>query len=198
MRGLIFILAGIVILGLGGWQFTRGFIGLTKAIESPGWPHTLGQVTSSRVKAESSHGRNGGTSYTPEITYSFNVADQIHRGDDPVPGRLWNSQSAYEAVGRFGSGQSVEVYYAASNPGESVLISGLHLATWGRLAFGTLILFMGALFVIAGIWVGFVMPPGVNTYSFPPGSAGPLILITVIGTLAGLTGAVYYLSRLAL
>lgn len=140
LGGLIFLCAGLGIAGNGLYE-------ITQATASQDWPTTEATVTHSVID-ENYDSDNGGYSYRANVSYQYAVNDirytsrRIKFGEvgtgDPSNARYFTD--------RFPVNQQVRVYYDPSNPGNAVLMPGVHTSTWFKPIFG-------AIFAAVGIFV---------------------------------------------
>lgn len=82
-----------------------------------------GTITFSDVESNDS---SEGTTYRPNIKYTYVVNDQRYEGDRYRYGQVGTGdRSAHRIVASFPVGSQVDVYYAPNNPGDAVLRAGL-------------------------------------------------------------------------
>lgn len=125
----IFFLVGLVAIGFGGWNLWR-------SLECSRWPTVTGVVKS--AKMQSSTDNDGGTTYSPKVAYSYEVAGSRFEGDRLAFG-VMSSSSGYAAgvLSRYPVGQTVTVHYLPEDPSEAVLETGIHGGTWVCFGVGT-------------------------------------------------------------
>jgi hypothetical protein len=121
--GAIFILGFI---GAGIFLIYRSVQNRKRAEASQGWPSTVGQINESRV-AHSTHTDSEGDSsdsYTPYVTYTYQVAGQAYTGKDITFGfkqGYSNASKAQAVVGKYPLDAQVSVYYDPADPQKAVL-----------------------------------------------------------------------------
>ena len=131
-------MTGVILGALCGVVFILGFIGVgifliyrsvqsrKRAEASQGWPSTVGQISEARV-AHSVHTDTDGDSsdsYTPYVTYTYQVAGQEYTGRDVTFGfkqGYSNASKAQAVVGKYPLGAQVSVYYDPADPQKAVL-----------------------------------------------------------------------------
>jgi hypothetical protein len=144
----------LIFFGVGAGLSYWGWTILQNAQASANWPSVQGQVTSSDV--ERSTDGEGGTSYQPQIDYSYTVNDQRYSGDRVNFGQ--NSYSsrrgAEEVAARYPVGQSVAVYYDPVEPDSAVLEPGVSSGSYIVISIGAcfvlISLILAPILVIAG------------------------------------------------
>jgi hypothetical protein len=130
----IFLLIGV---GLTIWGWTI----LQNARASASWPTADGVVMRSEVTRSTDS--EGGDSYSPEVTYSYNVNntnfvnDMIKFGENSYSSR----RKADEIAGNYPVGKNVTVYYDPEKPERSVLEPGVSAGS----------------FIVIGIGVFFIL-----------------------------------------
>ena len=156
----------------GTWLIVRGLGDVSEAAESSGWPTTPGTVLSAEVHTQTSSARHSNsTSYAPVISYSYAVNGENFVGTAITPGRMWGSSSAYAAVRRFSAGSHPAVYYSPAQPGQAVLIPGLHFYNFAPFLCGLLAFTFPAVFgVFSVLGPREGVPDGRGGYDFPSGS----------------------------
>jgi hypothetical protein len=150
---VVFILGFI---GVGIFLIYRSMQSRKRVEASQGWPSTVGQITESRV-AHSTHTDSEGDSndsYTPYVTYTYQVAGQEYTGRDIAFGfkQGYNNASKAEAVvGKYPLGAQVSVYYDPADPQKAVLerqAGGFGIG----LALGIIFLVIGACLGCGGVF----------------------------------------------
>jgi hypothetical protein len=164
----------------GVWQVVTGAGEAREAWESSGWPTAPGTVLSAVVHTSTSAARHGsGTSYTPQISYSYRVNGETFTGTTIAPGRMWATKSAYAAVRMFPTGSQPPVYYAPGDPKEAVLVPGLRAANLAKLLFGFVPLTFVVIFALG---------------LFGPASTRRFLWAPVVLLLLGIIGIIYLSS----
>ena len=138
-----FLIAGLGILGYGGYCIYKGYESLT-------WPQTPGIITDSFVERQSRRSSGTRTStykYFARIRYSYTIngskgytSSQIGYGKNEYTSR--NKSKTEKYLRQFPVGKSVTVFYDPENPKQAVLTQGI---TGGAL----LMLAMGLFFLLA-------------------------------------------------
>jgi uncharacterized protein (TIGR03435 family) len=135
----LFIVIGLVAVGTGIWL-------LTKSLRAEGWPVTDGIVQSAEMKSHS--GNHGGTTYSAEVTYSYQVAGASYTGDKVSIGQMSSSSEyARGILNRYPVGKKVSVHYPPGDPSDAVLETGIHGGTWICLGVGTAFTLFGIMFL---------------------------------------------------
>lgn len=125
----IFLLIG---LGLTYWGWTI----LQNARASASWPTADGNITSSEVTRSTD--AEGGDSYSPEVTYAYNVNDTnitnntIKFGENSYSSR----RKADEITANYPAGKIVTVYYDPEKHDRSVLEPGVSAGSYIVLGIG--------------------------------------------------------------
>jgi hypothetical protein len=126
------LIFAFVPLCFGGFFFLAGIILLFFAIRtrqkssaSMAWPSTIGRITTSTVRQNSSTDEDGHVSFTysPVVEYDYSVNSQVNKGRRINYG-ITASQiraAAQREADRFTPGMQVTVYYNPEKPGEAVL-----------------------------------------------------------------------------
>ncbi len=121
-----FLLAGLGILGYGGYSIYKGY-------ESLAWPRTSGIINDSY--AELQRRRSSGTSgshdqYVARIRYSYTLdgskaysSNEIGYGKSQYTSRIKSKTEKY--LQQFPVGKSVTVFYNPENPNQAVLKQGI-------------------------------------------------------------------------
>jgi hypothetical protein len=83
------------------------------------WSSVTGRVLTSKVVPKSSSNR----STTPAVTYTYEVAGKIYKGETILPGWIQRSSPEYarKIVARYPKGANVTVYYNPKKPSEACL-----------------------------------------------------------------------------
>ena len=181
----LFIVIGLVAVGVGVWL-------LTKSIRSEHWPVTDGIIQSAEIKSHS--GNHGGTTYSAEVTYSYQVAGTSYTGDKVSIGQM-SSSSAYAGaiLNRYPVGKKISVHYSPGDPADAVLETGIHGGMWICLGVGTAFTLFGIMFLQISRAAARVQLPGEAQSSSvtvqPDGSVTmdkPPVLMGVIFLLVGI------------
>lgn len=141
--GGIFAVVAVIILAIGVYIRQR-------AEASKAWPMVLGQVISSMVTSSSDS--DGGTTYSPDIRYAYDVGGQAYQSSRLAFGgtvSTGNPRDAQKHTARYPAGSVVQVYYNPNKPQD---------ATLERRAGSANFLFaFGGLFLVIGCGVGGVL-----------------------------------------
>jgi hypothetical protein len=180
----LFIVIGSVAVGVGGWM-------LAKSLRTEHWPVTNGIVRSSHTESHSDN--DGGTTYSAEVAYTYQVAGVNYDGDKVSIGQMSASSDYAQGIAnRYPAGRKVFVHYSSTNPAEAVLESGIHGGTWICLGVGTAFVLFGAMFLQIQKAAAKAKMPGAPQSSSiktnPDGSISmdkPPVLMGVIFVLAG-------------
>ncbi len=127
----VFFLVGATIAGF-------GMRTVLQARESGSWPSVPGIIRSSTVASQ--RGSKGGTTYKPEVTYSYTVDGTEYRGDLIAYGLKGSSSSSrsfaqyYDA--KYPEGATVPVAYDPAHPQTSVLEPGVSKRAFILVVFG--------------------------------------------------------------
>jgi len=182
----LFVVIGLVAAGIGIWT-------LAKSIRSEHWPVTDGIVQSAEMKSHS--GSKGGTTYSAEVTYTYQVAGTGYTGDKVSIGQMSSSSEyAGKILNRYPVGKKVSVHYAPGDPSDAVLETGIHGGTWICLGVGTAFTLFGIMFLqiqrataraqmpgAAESSSVKVLPGGRVTMDKPPVMMGVIFLLVGIG-----------------
>jgi hypothetical protein len=143
------LLFGLIGGGLSFWGWTI----LQDARASESWPTAAGLISSSSV--DHSTDAEGGDSYSPEITYQYQVDgqnlanNQIKFGENSYGSR----RKAEEIAANYSIGKQVTVYYEPERPTNAVLEPGV---TAGRyLVLGIGLLFVAIALIVAPLTLSF-------------------------------------------
>jgi uncharacterized protein (TIGR03435 family) len=181
----LFIVVGLVVAGIGVWIFA-------KSLRAEHWPVTDGIVQSAEMKSHS--GNHGGTTYSAEVTYSYQMAGTSYTGDKVSIGQMSSSSEyAREILNRYPVGKNVSVHYLPGDPSDAVLETGIHGGTWICLGVGTAFTLFGIMFLQISRAAAKAQLPGTPQSSSvtvqPDGSVTmdkPPVLMGVIFLLAGI------------
>jgi hypothetical protein len=181
----LFIVIGLVAVGVGVWI-------LTKSLRAENWPVTDGLIQSAEMKSH--QGSKGGTTYSAEVTYTFQVAGTGYTGNKVAIGQMSASaEYARRILDRYPVGKKISVHYAPGDPADAVLETGIHGGVWICLGVGTLFTLIGSLFLQISRAAARAQVPGAaeaaTVHVQPDGSVTmdkPPVLMGVIFLLAGL------------
>jgi hypothetical protein len=135
----LFVVIGLVAVGIGIWT-------LAKSIRSEHWPVTDGIIQSAEMKSH--QGSKGGTTYSAEVTYTYQVAGAGYTGDKVSIGQMSSSSDyARGILNRYPVGKKVSVHYLPGDPSDAVLETGIHGGTWICFGVGTAFTLFGILFL---------------------------------------------------
>jgi hypothetical protein len=107
------------------------------------WKSTEGVITLSVVEEDTS---DESRTHRARVEYTYQVGHVTYIGDRIAPlQKLMETQwSAQRAVGKYGLGRHIGVYFDPRNPGQSVLEPGRQISTAiGFIAFGAVLCFFG-------------------------------------------------------
>jgi hypothetical protein len=137
----ILLLFGLIGGGLSFWGWTI----LQDARASVSWPTAEGVVSSSEV--DHSTDAEGGDSYSPEVTYQYQVDgqnlanNQIKFGENSYSSR----RKAEEIAAAYPVGKQVTVYYEPERPDNAVLEPGVSAGSYIVLGIGVLFIALALL-----------------------------------------------------
>ena len=181
----LFIVIGLVAVGIGVWL-------LAKSFRAEHWPVTDGVIQSAEMKSHS--GNDNSTTYSAEVTYSYQVAGANYTACKVAIGQM--SASAGYAQGilnRYPVGKKVSVHYSPGDPSDAVLETGIHGGMWICLGVGTAFTLFGVMFLQIQRTAMRTQMPGAPQSSAvtvePDGSMRmdkPPVLMGVIFLLAGI------------
>lgn len=189
---IFFALFAAVTIPVGLWFAYQGAQSAVEAAQSPSWPKAAGQITGSHVQTSVSHGRHGGTSYTPVISYTYLVAGTTYTGTVIAPGRTWGSKSAYAAVSAHPFGASAQVSYDPAHPATAVLETGLRSSSFGQFLLGSVVATFGTIFALAG--TNFVPSGQGGTSNVRRDTIGGRLVLPFVGLLVAEIVALIWLS----
>ncbi len=179
----LFIVIGLVALAAGGWMFV-------KTLRANQWPVTDGVILTAEMKAHS--GENGDT-YSPEVTYRYQVNGSSYTGEKIAIGQMSSSTGYAQGVlNRYPVGQKVSVHYSPGDPSAAVLETGIHGGVWICFGVGTAFALFGILFLQISRAVARAQLPGAPPSGMqvqPDGSVTldkPPVLMGIIFLLAGI------------
>lgn len=123
---------GMVFLGvwLGLWSLCTlvgdGFLAYSAFRQCWTYTYSSTQGTVASTKIESNSDSEGGTTYTPQVQYTYTVNGRQFQADRINFLLVSSSHKAAEnVVNHFPAGQPVTVYYNPASPGDSVLLRGI-------------------------------------------------------------------------
>ena len=144
LRGVQLFCWLIILIGIGAAAVGAGL--LWKGIRTEHWPVVEGVILSADMRQQSAG--HGSRTYSPEVTYTYRVGNSNYAGSKIAVGQMSSSREYAQAVlQRFPVGQKVSVHYAADDPSEAVLESGIHGGTWICLGVGTAFTLFGIMFL---------------------------------------------------
>ncbi len=181
----LFVVIGLVAVGIGIWT-------LAKSIRSEHWPVTDGIIQSAEMKSH--QGSKGGTTYSAEVTYTYQVTGTSYTGDKISIGQMSSSSEYARAIlNRYPVGKTVSVHYLPGNPSDAVLETGIHGGTWICLGVGTAFTLFGIMFlqiIRAAIRAQMPGAPQSSSVTMQPGGRvtmdKPPVLMGVIFLLVGI------------
>jgi uncharacterized protein (TIGR03435 family) len=136
---LLFVVIGLVAVSVGVSM-------MIKSLRTEHWPVTDGVIQSAEMKSHS--GSKGGTTYSAEVTYTYQVAGTGYTGDKVSIGQMSSSSEyARGILNRYPIGKKVSVHYQPGDPSEAVLETGIHGGTWICLGVGTAFTLFGIMFL---------------------------------------------------
>lgn len=181
----LFVVIGLAVVSAGVWT-------LIKSIRTESWPVTDGVIESAKIQSHTSN--KGGTSYAPEVTYTYRVAGVNYGGDKIAIGQMSSSSDyARSVLKRYPVGGKVTVHYSSTNPVEAVLETGVHGGTWICFGVGTVFVLVGAMFLrimraaeraqLSGAPMSSVQTSSVGSISMnkPPVLMGVIFLLAGVG-----------------
>ncbi|MDB6057641.1 MAG: hypothetical protein JWO95_1485 [Verrucomicrobiales bacterium] len=119
------------------------------SLRTYGWPVVDGIVRTAEMKSRSSG--EGGTTYSPKISYEYNAGESEFTGETIAFGMMSGS-SSFDDSRQYPVGKKVLVHYNPSNPAQAVLEPGIHGGTWSFLGLGT------AFILVCGLVLKFSKP----------------------------------------
>ena len=107
---------------------------------------TEGVIQSSEMKSHS--GSKGGTTYSADVTYTYNVGGVNYTGSKISIGQMSSSSEyAHGVLNRYPIGKMVSAQYSPDDPSEAVLETGIHGGTWVCFGVGTVFALAGMMFL---------------------------------------------------
>lgn len=137
----VFFLVGATIAGFGVRT-------VFQARESGGWPSVPGVIRSSTVKSESG---SDGTTYRPEVVYTYTVDGTEYTGSLIAYGLKGSSSSrsfAQHYDSKYPEGSAVPVAYDPARPQTSVLEPGVSKRAFILVAFGAVFAINALMFAL--------------------------------------------------
>ncbi len=124
ITGLLISVCAGGIMGLISWVLIRSGLSARKtALESQSWPSVPGRVVDAKV-VKSASSPNSATTYSPSITYEYEVSGQTYRSSNlSFAGDMHPADSGYAqaVVNHYLTYPHVIVYYDPSKPTQSAL-----------------------------------------------------------------------------
>ena len=134
----LFIAVGLITVGVGVRL-------LIKSTRSENWPVIDGIVQSAKM---TSHSDSDGSTYSADVTYSYQVAGKSYTGRTIAIGQMSSSaEYARGVLNRYPVGKKTAVHYLPGDPSDAVLETGIHGGMWICFAVGTGFTFFGILFL---------------------------------------------------
>jgi hypothetical protein len=135
----IFIFLGVSIIGFGVYTMVR-------SLRCAAWPTTEGVVQKTEMKR--SHSSEGSDTFSPDITYSYQVAGTNYKSTRLAFGAMSSSTDYAQGVlNRYPVGRKVPVHYSPDDPKLAVLETGIHGGTWVCFGVGGGFVLMGWMFL---------------------------------------------------
>lgn len=137
----------LMFAGAGGFFAYKGAADVYAGIESANWPSTGGTVLDSRMATHRGSGRNGGTTYSADVSYMYSVSGRSFIGNQIAFGHLTlgtGSRQTARQLAKYARGARVDVHYDAAHPERAVLEAGW---TGGSVFMAVL----GSVFVLVGV-----------------------------------------------
>ena len=107
---------------------------------------TDGIIQSAEMKSH--EGSKGGTTYSADVTYTYQVAGASYTGDKVSIGQMSSSSEYAQGIlNRYPVGKKVSVHYSPGDPSDAVLETGIHGGTWICLGVGTAFALFGIMFL---------------------------------------------------
>jgi hypothetical protein len=140
---------GVCLAGFGALLLLYGIPIISEASKTSSWPYTEGYITHSQVGYfQSGNVRAGGSHYTANVEYQYQVGGQGYTGN-----RVRSAQDdfpfayfANRTVESYPVGKKVAVFYSPDVPSLAVLESGIHLADF-NIVILALVLCVGGIFI---------------------------------------------------
>jgi hypothetical protein len=148
-----FLPAVVVALIFGSLAMWWGVTSVFEGYVSSTWSKTTGTIQESHIDRTWSSGppRGGsGYSYTPAIVYAYTINGQTYRNSKIGTREAWNAETSQQVINAYPLGSQRSVYYSPSDPVQSMLMPGLHRASFFGIILGLLIFSFGAFFGTIG------------------------------------------------
>ncbi|MBT3337168.1 MAG: DUF3592 domain-containing protein [Anaerolineae bacterium] len=149
---IVSILAGgfiLVVFGIiGAVMIYKYFQEKKDAEESLGWSSTVGRITKSLMRRETSY-ESSNTLYYPEVEYTYEFLGTEYTGDRITFGGSTgnsNRNKSEETLAKYPVGENITVYYDPNNPEDAALERKIGLG-------GKVFLIVGILFVFLAFCV---------------------------------------------
>ncbi len=145
-RGCIVPFFAVFML-LGAAAAIFGFQTIRTAEASLSWPTARGVITASNVEhVRSSKGRS---SYSPVVTYHYEVGGVIYKGERIRMSRVGSSDpsEAQADLRRYRMNQAVTVSYDPEDPASSLLETGVAATDWLLAGVGCVFILLPAVFL---------------------------------------------------
>ncbi|MCB8944514.1 MAG: DUF3592 domain-containing protein [Ardenticatenaceae bacterium] len=136
-----------IFLLVGGGLCFWGWNILQDARASASWPTAVGLITRSEVTESTD--AEGGDSYSPEVTYTYQVNSLSYVGNRIKFGEnSYNSRNrAQEIAANYPVNKEITVFYEPTQPDNSVLEAGVSSGSYIVLAIGALFVFLTVLMI---------------------------------------------------
>lgn len=140
--GIVFFLAGVIILGNAIFDGVRGF-------RARRWPVFEAVVLARDIKMRK--GRR--TSYIPTVRYRYQVGGCTYESSRIMFGHLStiNHDDAERFMSYFETGKSIPIYVSPNHPQVSVVKPGVDNDIWFRIVWASLAVFTGAELVLGNL-----------------------------------------------
>ena len=158
--GLAICIGGLFVLAL-------GLSDLANAGGSTGWPTVPGLI-----RASSSPASRSVFVHSPDLVYDYVVNGTAYSGRTIYPHILWRQAAAQAATASYPVGTTTTVHYAPSDPGNSLLETGLRPGAFQRLLMGLLIITFGSIFAVSAILAPTQADITGNSFTFRKGTLG--------------------------
>ena len=120
---------------------------IIKSIRTEQWPVVKGVVKSAVM--QSGIDDKGNVTFSPDISYTYQVGSETYTGDKVAIGQMSSSQGhAQKILDRYPVGQTVTVHYAPDDYSVAVLETGIHGGTWICLGVGAIFTTVGSMFLL--------------------------------------------------
>ncbi|HEV3271677.1 MAG TPA: DUF3592 domain-containing protein [Candidatus Methylacidiphilales bacterium] len=140
MKPFLPILLYVVLAIAGCFAISWGAYVIYEAWVSASWAHTTGIIQESHVDSSLSSGpHGGGISYNPVVTYAYTVDGHSYLSSKIDTSLFWSAKSSRQIVDAYPLGSQRPVYFASSNPADSMLLAGLHSRSFQAIVLATLL-----------------------------------------------------------